>query len=236
MNSRYQYATELEYQLHTYEDKIKFAKYKVESQRDKAVMRKRDEEFELKLYAGILLALVILLPLSFIMSFGKWNFLALIGVPLLFVAAAGWVYAMPISIYKMIKGAILYSINKRNKLGEWFLRRYEIPFVNTEISTCQIYINKYRVLLENIEKWKEEISEGSEGQLEFPEEQILRQLESVDLEPQIEVATMRWGKMMKFVRRVTIICMMVVYPTIVFLEFSVLVKIYKTSLMLIEQL
>lgn len=233
MDSRYQYETELEYLLHTYEDKIKFAKYKVESQRNKAVMRKRDEEFELKLYSGILLSLVILLPLSFIMSFGKFNFLALIGVPLLFIAAAGWVYVMPISIYKMIKGAILYSINKRNKLGEWFLRRYEIPFVNTEISACQIYINKYRVILENIEKWKEEISEG---QLEFPEEQILRQLQSVELEPQIEITTMMWGNMMKFIRRVTTICMMVVYPTIVFLEFSVLVKIYKTSLMLIEQL
>lgn len=233
MDSRYQYATELEYQLHTYEDKIKFAKYKVESQRNKAVMRKRDEEFELKLYAGILLFMVILLPLSFIMSLGRWNVLALIGVPLLFIAIAGWIFAMPICVYKMIKGTILYSINQRNKLGEWFFRRYEIPFVNTEINACQIYINKYQVLLENIEKWKAEIGEG---QLEFPEEQILRQLEQVELEPQIDVATMRWGKMMKFVRRVTIIGMVVIYPVIVFLEFSLLIKINRTIEMLIRQL
>lgn len=233
MNSRYQYETELEYRLHTYEDKIKFAKYKVESQLDKAVMRKRDEEFELKLYAGILLAFVILLPLSFIMSLGKWNFLSLIGVPLLFIALAGWLFVMPICVYKMIKGAILYSINQRKKLGEWFFRRYEIPFCNTEIDTCRIYINKYRVLLENIEEWKEKISEG---RLEFPEEQILRQLEQVELEPQIEVATMRWGKMMKFVRRVTIIGMAVIYPMIVFLEFSLLIQINKTIEILFRQL
>lgn len=233
MDDRYQYATELEYQLHTYEDKIAFAKYKVESQLDKAVNRKKDEEFELKLYSGLLLFMFILLPFSFTMSLGKWNFLALIGVPLLFVALAGWIFAMPVCVYKMIKGTILYSINQRNKLGEWLLKRYEIPFCNTEISACQSYVNKYRVLLENIERWKEEIGEG---RLEFPQEQIIKQLEQVELEPQIEIATMRWGKMIGFVRRTTTICMVFIYPVIVFLEFSLLVKINRGFEMLIRQL
>lgn len=233
MDSRYQYATELEYQLHTYEDKIKFAKYKVESQLDKAVNRKKDEEFELKLYSGLLLFMVLLLPFSFIMSLGKWNFLALIGVPILFIAIAGWVFAMPVCVYKMVKGTILYSINQRNKLGEWFLKHYEIPFCNTEIHACQLYANKYQVLLENIERWKEEIGEG---RLEFSEEQILKQLEQVELEPQIEIATMRWGKMMGFVRRMTIIGMVVIYPLIFFLEFSLLLKINQTIEFLFRQL
>lgn len=233
MDSRYEYATELEYQLHTYEDKIKFAKYQVESQLDKALMRKKDEEFELKLYGGVLLFIVLLLPLSFIMSLGMWNFLALLGVPLLFIAIAGWIFAMPVCVYKVIKGTLLYSINRQNKLGQWLMKKYGIPFCNTEINTCQTYLNKYKVLLENIEHWREK---SGEGQMEFSGEQILEQLKAVELDPRIEIATMRWGNMMRFIRRTTIIAMAVIYPLIVFLEFSVLMKTNRTIYELFRQL
>ena len=52
MINRYEYASELEYQLHIYEDKVDFAKCQILIQLRSAMVRKREEEFELKMYEG----------------------------------------------------------------------------------------------------------------------------------------------------------------------------------------
>ncbi len=234
MINRYEYASELEYQLHIYEDKVDFAKCQILIQLRSAMVRKREEEFELKMYGGIFLAIEFLIAFSFTMSLGLWNFLALIGVPILFIGIAGWVFVRPICVYKVVKGVILFSVNRQNTLGEWLMERYEIPTCGNEINTCQLYLNKYNLYLENIEQWKTQIAEKKPG---FSEEQIMEQLKRIDkeLKPEIGVATIRDGNLKKVLKRITIVGTVIVYGLILLSEFKMYLKVLDTIEYLFRQ-
>lgn len=155
MGNRYEYASAFEYELHAYEEKINFAKYKVESQLKSAILRKKEEEFELKLYGGIFLAMLILFPIDFVLTMAGGIFAILGGVTMI-VLVFLFIFIMPVCIYKIIKGILLWSINRQNTLGKWLMERYAITNCGAEIYTCQFWIGKYRLLLEDIERWKEE--------------------------------------------------------------------------------
>lgn len=235
MINRYEYATELEYQLHICEDKVEFAKYQIVIQLRSAMVRKREEEFELKMYAGIFLAIEFLLAFSFTMSLGYLNFLAIIGVPLLFVGIAGWLFVRPICVYKIVKGIMLYSINHQNRLGEWLMNRYEIPTCGAEISTCQLYLNKYNLYLENIEQWKTKIAEDN---LEISEEQVMEQIKRMEkeLNPEIGVATIMDGRLKKLVKKIVMTGTVIVYALLLLLEFRVYLVVLDTIEKLFRQI
>lgn len=235
MINRYEYESELEYQLHIYEDKVDFAKCRILIQLRSAVVRKKEEEFELKMYGGIFLGIELLIALSFTMSLGLWNFLAFIGVPLLFVGIAGWLFVRPVCVYKIVKGVILYSVNRQNSLGEWLGKRYEIHTCGTEINTCQLYLNKYNLYLEDIGLWKTKVTEGN---MEFSEEQIMERLKRIEkeLEPEIGVATVMDGNLKKVLKRITIVGTVIVYALILLLEFMIYLRVLDTITYLFRQL
>lgn len=235
MINRYEYASELEYQLHIYEDKIDFAKCQILIQLRSAMVRKREEEFELKMYAGIFFAIEFLIAFSFTMSLGLWNFLALLGVPILFIGIAGWFFVRPICTYKIIKGIILYSVNRQNALGEWLMKRYEIPTCGAEINTCQLYLNKYNLYLEDIKQWKNQITEEKQ---ELSKEQIMEQLKRMEkeLKPEIGVATVMEGNLKKVLKRITMVGTVIVYGLILLLEFKLYLNILDTIEYLFRQI
>lgn len=235
MINRYEYGSELEYQLHIYEDKVDFAKCQILIQLRSAIVRKREEEFELKMYTAIFLAIEFLIAFSFTMSLGLWNFLALIGVPILFIGIAGWVFLRPVCVYKMVKGGILYSINRQNTLGEWLMKKYEIPTCGAEINSCQLYLNKYNLYLEDIQQWKNKMAEGKE---ELPEEQIMERLKRMDkeLNPEIGVATVMDGNLKKVLKRITMVGTVVIYALILLLEFKMYLIVLDTITYLFRQI
>lgn len=227
MINRYEYASELEYKLHIYEDKVEFAKSRIIIQLRSAIVRKKEEEFELKMYVGIFLAIEFLIALGITMSIGFLNFLSLIGVPILFVGIAGWVFVRPVCVYKIVKGIILYSINRQNRLGEWLMKKYEIPTCGSEINACQLYLNKYKLYLESIQQWKDQASE--EG-LVLSEGEITKQLTrmEMELEPEIGVATVMGGNLKKLMKRITTSGTVIVYAMILLSEFMLYLKVLDT--------
>lgn len=235
MINRYEYATELEYQLHIYEDKVEFAKCQILIQLRSAMVRKKEEDFELKLFGGIFLAIEFLLAFSFTMSLGLWNFLALIGVPILFIGIVGWVFIRPVCVYKIIKGIILRSIDSGNRLGEWIKKKYDIPTCNSEISTCQLYLNKYNLWLEDIKGWNDRIKEENSG---ISEEQIMEWLKGMEreLEPEIGVATFMEGNQKKYLKRVIMVGTVIVYALLLLLEFIVYLNVLDTIEKLFRQI
>lgn len=227
MINRYEYASELEYKLHIYEDKVEFAKSRIIIQLRSAIVRKKEEEFELKMYVGIFLAIEFLIALGITMSIGFLNFLSLIGVPILFVGIAGWVFVRPVCVYKIVKGIILYSINRQNRLGEWLMKKYEIPTCGSEINACQLYLNKYKLYLESIQQWKDQASEGG---LVLSEGEIIKQLTrmGMELEPEIGVATVMGGNLKKLMKRITTSGTVIVYAMILLSEFMLYMKVLDT--------
>lgn len=227
MINRYEYASELEYKLHIYEDKVEFAKSRIIIQLRSAIVRKKEEEFELKMYVGIFLAIEFLIALGITMSIGFLNFLSLIGVPSLFVGIAGWVFVRPVCVYKIVKGIILYSINRQNRLGEWLMKKYEIPTCGSEINACQLYLNKYKLYLESIQQWKDQASEGG---LVLSEGEITKQLTrmGMELEPEIGVATVMGGNLKKLMKRITTSGTVIVYAMILLSEFMLYMKVLDT--------
>lgn len=235
MINRYEYATELEYQLHIHEDKVEFARCQILIQLRSAVVRKREEDFELKMYTGIFLAIEFLIAFSFTMSLGLWNFLALIGVPLLFIGMAGWLFVRPVCVYKIVKGIILRSIDSQNRLGEWMMKRYKIPTCGAEINACQLYLNKYNLYLQDIKQWNSQIAEGG---LELSEEQVMERLRGMEreLEPEIGVATVMEGNLKKFLKRVTMAGTLIVYGILLLLEFRMFLAVLDTIEKLFRQI
>lgn len=227
MINRYEYASELEYKLHIYEDKVEFAKSRIIIQLRSAIVRKKEEEFELKMYVGIFLAIEFLIALGITLSIGFLNFLSLIGVPILFVGIAGWVFVRPVCVYKIVKGIILYSINRQNRLGEWLMKKYEIPTCGSEINACQLYLNKYKLYLESIQQWKDQASEGG---LVLSEGEITKQLTrmGMELEPEIGVATVMGGNLKKLMKRITTSGTVIVYAMILLSEFMLYMKVLDT--------
>ena len=161
------------------------------------------------------------------MSLGLWNFLALIGVPLLFIGMAGWLFVRPVCVYKIVKGIILRSIDSQNRLGEWMMKRYEIPTCGAEINACQLYLNKYNLYLQDIKQWDTQIAEGD---LELSEEQVMERLKGMEreLEPEIGVATVMEGNLKKFLKRVTMAGTLIVYGILLLLEFRMFLAVLDT--------
>lgn len=211
MKHRYQYSSELEYELHTYEEKINFAKYQVESQLNSAILRKKQEDFELKLYGGVLLIMIALVPVAIIFAVSD-GVLVVLGVIIIFILIVFFIFIMPVCIYKSIKGILLWIVNRQKFLGKWIMERYEIPTCGNEIYNCQIWLGKYKMMLEDIERWKEEIKEGK---LLYTEEQIQNKFHQIDLEPQIQVATEQNGEVLGLTKRVTIYLLILIYSFII---------------------
>ena len=206
MINRYEYASELEYQLHIYEDKVDFAKCQILIQLRSAMVRKREEEFELKMYAGIFLAIEFLIAFSFTMSLGLWNFLAILGVPILFIGIAGWL-----------------------------MKRYEIPTCGAEINTCQLYLNKYNLYLENIKQWKNQITEEKQELSKEQIMEQLKRMEK-ELKPEIGVATVMDGNLKKVLKRITMVGTVIAYGLILLLEFKLYLNILDRTEYLFRQI
>lgn len=207
MERRYEYGSEFEYELHTYEEKVKFAKYQVESQLNSAILRKKGEDFELRIYGGIFLIMLILFPLSvlFTMSGGV---LAVLGAVMIIILIACFIFVMPVCLYKTIKGMILWIVNRQKFLGSFILKYYDIPTSGNEIYNCRTWQNKYQLMLDDIERWKEEMKCG---EMSFTKEQIRDKFHEINLNPRIRVATEQNGEVLGLTKRVTIYLLLIIY-------------------------
>lgn len=201
MSARYEYSSEFDYRLHSYEESISFAKYQVKSQLRDAYKRRMEENREGKFWGCIMLLILLCLFLSILMS-NSISILVLPGVLLLFASVAGVLYVLPICIYKVTKCLFMWSINKENRLGKWLVEKCEIPTQRSEIAECQTLLNRYNLLEEDIARFREEYANG---ELSVSQQEIYQRYDSVNYKPRIPVISENCKKLMKFVRILTVI-------------------------------
>lgn len=211
-NSRYQYAEDAAYWFDYYENKIGFALTEVEMQLKHAQERKREQEFELRLFAGIMLGIIVLLPISLALPMSGVLPLMLIGGVLVIIEIFAIAIVMPICIYKVIKGIISKLINdKDSALGDWLVQRYHVPRMTGEIQACQIYVGRYKEHLANIASWREMLGQGS---FDMDVAEIKDRMEKVNLNPQIETATKNHYRLKKLINRTTFVVAAVLFVII----------------------
>lgn len=245
---RYQYSSILEYELNSYEEKIGFAKYQIESQIKHACIRRKEEIFEQKLYGGLLAGMLLMLPISIMLTMANGpksahlviggaaigvGPLAIIGALLFIVLVFLYVFIFPVCIYKTIRGIILTNIDRQSALGEWISNKFALNSCRREICACQIYLNKYQLMLENISQWKQELTEGS---LNFSETQIRERLYQLELNPQIKIANIQSDEFKKMLRCITLPCMLIVYIGLVLVCREVFGNIYDTMVELFRSI
>lgn len=201
MSTKYEYRSEFDYKLHSYEERLEFAKYQVKSQLRDAYKRRIEENREGKAWGGLMVVILVCLLIAILMSNSR-SILVLPGVLLLFASVAAVLIVMPICIYKVIKCIFMWSINKENKLGKWLVEKCEIPTQQSEIAACQSLLNRYNLLSEDIVRFREEYAED---RLSLPEQEIYARYDNVNYKPQIAVVSENCKKLMKFIRTLTVI-------------------------------
>ncbi len=212
---RYQYDEKAVYWLDYYEDKIGLALKEVEMQLKHAQDRKREQEFEMKLFGSIFLGIIVLLPIALALPMsGVLPFVILGG---LLVIAEIFAIALvgPICIYKVIKGVVSKVINdKENSLGDWIVRKYHVPRITGEIQACQIYVGRYKEQLANIASWREMLEQST---FDMDETEIKNRMEKVNLDPKIETASANNYRLKRLVNRTTITVSVLFFAVILIL-------------------
>ncbi|MBQ8189080.1 MAG: hypothetical protein IJZ44_04800 [Lachnospiraceae bacterium] len=211
MKPKFEYQSELDYKLHIYEEKLDFAKYQIKSQLKDAYKRRREETYELKLWSGVLIAMLICFVLSVFMS-NSVSILVIPGVLLMFASVAAMYLLLPICVYNIVKGVFLWSINKENKLGKWLVEKCEIPTQRSEIVELQTYLNRYNILMEDLEHYREEIRDGV---FDVDEAEIYHRFETVNYKPEIVVVSKYSEKLKKLVKWVSIISWIILMALII---------------------
>ncbi len=212
----FQYSENAEYWLDYYEERINFALTNVSMQLKHAQERKREQDFEMKMYSTIALVVIGVLPIALAMPLSGVVPLVIFGAVLLIIDIWSFVIVLPICTYKIIHGLVNKMINdKDNELGEWLVRRYHVPRLTGEIQACQIYVGRYKEKLANIASWRDMLNQGS---LDIDESELKNQMEKVNLDPGIEVAAKGDYRLKKLVNKTTL-----VVATITFIILFVLV-------------
>lgn len=222
--ARYQYEEGAAYWLDYYEDRIGFALTEVEAQLKHAQKRKEEQEFELKLFAGIFLGIIILLPIALALPMSGVLPLMLIGGVLVIVEIFAIVFIVPICIYKIIKGIVSKVINdKDNGLGDLIVQRYKAPRLTGEIQACQVYVGRYKEQLANISSWREMLEDSS---FDMDINELKNRMEKVDLNPQIQIASENNYKLKRLINRTTIVVAALIFAIVLVLAFKGYVGYY----------
>lgn len=233
----YQYKSDREYWLSYYEEQIAFARSKVQSHLKAAMSRKQEQEFELKLYCGILLGIFVLCPLGILLTMSG-GLLMLVGGTILVALSFGIVFVVPVCCYKISKGLFYWIINRSERAEQWLMQRFGIQTVQKEIQVCMVWIEKYRLLEEQIQKWRGEIDRQEAGTDEKgpDKEEMESRFEHVNFEPCIEVVSEFRGGIRKLARIAAIAGGLVLYLFLAMAGMQVVETVQETIVSLMRQL
>lgn len=214
----YKYDSKITYWLDYYEERTEFALTEMESHLKYAQKRKDEQEFELKLFGGILLGIILFLPISLALPMSGVFPLVILGGVLVLIEIFAIVFVIPICIYKIIRSFVSKVINdKDNSLGDWLVQRYHVPRLTAEIQACQTYVGRYKEQLANIASWREMLEQGS---FEMEETELKNHMEKINLDPKIETASENSYDLKRLITRTTIAIVAVVFVILLALIFK----------------
>lgn len=203
---KFEYNSEEAYLLNMYSEKLAFANYQISRQLDSAIERQKDVKTEIKLFGGALAAILLSFPAAILVTMAG-GILSVIGAVYIFFWIILFWLVCPLCVFRLSKGTVILSINKQNAVGRWLCDRFSIPVYTSEIQNCRKYQRKYELILEDLEKWKEDLAEGNPVDRSL----IEKRMEGVQLEPEIMVTRQDYGVLRRFSMIISIMVTVIIY-------------------------
>ena len=171
------YDTDAAYWYSQYEEQFLFEKGKLESQLAAARKRKGDDIFELRMYGGILAALVLLVPLEAVFMLAGGLVLSIVAAVGLFILIAGYTIALPVVCYKLVKGSFLYLVYHNRNFAAFLKNKYQISNINHEIFALQKRLQEFEAYEKKLDVWKMQLEDGMTGQQLLSYRQYFEQID-----------------------------------------------------------
>lgn len=208
---KFVFGSEEEYLINKYIEQVEFANYQVSRQLENVLERIKDQKFEVKLFIGIFIIIIIAYNFSYAMGTAGIIF-SIIGIILNYFCSLAYIIGLPICLYKVLKGIIILSTSKQNSIGKWAIETFSLPAFSFEIQSCQIYIQKYKLILEDLELWKENLADG----IPVDKAVIENRMKDVNLNPKISVVFHNFGKLKRFSTLAAIVLSVIIYCLLFF--------------------
>lgn len=171
------YDTDAAYWYSQYEEQFLFEKGNLESQLAAARKRKGDDIFELRMYGGILAALVLLVPLEAVFMLAGGLVLSIVAAVGLFILIAGYTIALPVVCYKLVKGSFLYLVYHNRNFAAFLKNKYQISNINHEIFALQKRLQEFEAYEKKLDVWKMQLEDGMTGQQLLSYRQYFEQID-----------------------------------------------------------
>lgn len=211
---KYEFENEGQYLVAKYKEQLDFALYQVMSQYQSAKKREDDEIKDVKTFGTALLAIILILPLGVLMAisggmmFSKIGFVfGLFGCLVVFADIPFLLYALPLCLYKVMRGFVLMQINKQSRFGLWICKKWNIEVFSSESRQCENYIRKYRLILQELEELRSDLGFTDTVDLQ----PIKERMANVDTKPNIRVVNSLYGIVNEKIRKASIVVTVLIY-------------------------
>ena len=211
---KYEFENEGQYLVAKDKEQLDFALYQVMSQYQSAKKREDDEIKDVKTFGTALLAIILILPLGVLMAisggmmFSKIGFVfGLFGCLVVFADIPFLLYALPLCLYKVMRGFVLMQINKKSRFGLWICKKWNIEVFSSESRQCENYIRKYRLILQELEELRSDLEFTDTVDLQ----PIKERMANVDTKPNIRVVNSLYGIVNEKIRKASIVVTVLVY-------------------------
>lgn len=211
---KYEFENEGQYLVAKYKEQLDFALYQVMSQYQSAKKREDEEKKDVKTFGIALLAIILILPLGVLMAisggmmFSKLGFVfGLLGCLIVLADIPFLLYALPLCLYKVMRGFVLMQINKQSRFGIWICEKWNIEVFSSESRQCENYIRKYQLILQELEELRSDLEFADSVDLQ----PIKERMANVDTKPNIRVVNSFHGIVNKKIKRASIVATVLVY-------------------------
>ena len=211
---KYEFENEGQYLVAKYKEQLDFALYQVMSQYQSAKKREDEEKKDVKTFGITLLAIILILPLGVLMAisggmmFTKLGFVfGLLGCLIVLADIPFLLYALPLCLYKVMRGFVLMQINKQSRFGLWICKKWNIEVFSSESRQCENYIRKYRLILQELEELRSDLEFTDTVDLQ----PIKERMANVDTKPNIRVVNSLYGIVNEKIRKASIVVTVLVY-------------------------
>lgn len=219
---KFEFDNEGQYLVAKYKEQLEFALFQVQSQYDSAKKREMTELNDIKAFGSALLAIILALPIGILIAISGGMIrtaagfvFGLFGALIVFVDFPFLLYALPLCLFKVLRGFILLQISKRTKFGLWICEKWNIQAFGMETKVCEDYIRKYKLILEEIEELREELELSDEVDLSV----IKRRMANVDTKPAIPVTNSMYGRINQKIKKVSVYATVFMYIMLAILFF-----------------
>lgn len=158
------------------------------------------------MFAGILGGMILVYNVALALTLAGGILSVIGGMVTLFCGMLYWL-VLPVCLFKIVKGMVILGIDRQNRIGKWAVRKFSLPNYTSEIQKCQEYIQRYTIVEENLEKWREDLLDGIIVDTSF----VRMHMENLELEPEIPAVNHNFGKLQRFYLIASILITVILY-------------------------